>query len=128
MTKKSQKENIESEFKRLNKKINIKLFVLIGIVWSFSPFYEKSQLKTNSIDVTLILCLGLGILYLIVATVKGKNRICEKYNLVCSHCGQTPKAFFAVSTIRSGKCRNCGGELSTQPYNEADVQGDVLEI
>jgi hypothetical protein len=104
-------KNFETDLKKFDKTITLRLFLLLGISVIISYLYERSAIKSNPIDLALILYLVLSIVYSIIATIIGKKNICVKYNLKCPQCGKIPKAIFAVSAMRSGKCPGCGNRF-----------------
>lgn len=103
------------DLKKFDRTITLRLLILLGISLILSFIYERSSFKSITIDLALILYLILSIIYSIIATIIGKNNICIKYNLKCSQCGKVPKAFFAISAMKSGKCPGCGNKLGTYP-------------
>lgn len=113
MDKNANIKNFEMDLKKFDRNITLRLFILLGICLIISYLYERSSFKSNTIDLALILFLILSVVYSIIATIIGKKNICIKYNLKCPQCGKVPKAFFAVSAIRSGKCPGCGNRFGT---------------
>jgi hypothetical protein len=115
MTRGSEIKAFESDLKAVDRKYNLRLFVLLGIMLPLSFLYERSSFKTGVLDATLIVILGGAILSLVIGIAKAKNGVAVRHGLVCPHCHSVPKAFFAVSVMRSGICPKCKQEMNTQP-------------
>ena len=114
MTQDSKVKAFEMDLKGVDRRFNIRLFVLLAIMLSVAFLYERSSLKRGAGDIAFILILGGGILSLIIGIAKAKYRVCEKHGLVCPHCGSVPKAFYAISAMRTGICPRCKGTMDTQ--------------
>ena len=104
----------ESDLKAVDRKYNHRLFVLLGIMLPLSFLYERSSLKTGVFDATLIIILAGGILSLVIGIAKAKNGVAQRHGLVCPYCHSVPKAFFALSVIRSGICPKCKQKMIPQ--------------
>jgi len=113
MTGSSELKSFKSALKTVDNRYSIRLFVGLGIIWPLSVIYERSALKTGILDAAFIVIFIGGLLYLIIGIAKAKAEVCRKYGLECPHCHRVPKAFYAVSTMRSGICPRCKHEINT---------------
>lgn len=107
----------EADLKSVDRRINTLLFLSLGLFLFLSYLYDRSSFKTHQVDLFLIFVLGSLLLGLIIATVKAKSRVCEKYGLICPHCGKTPYALFAVTAMQTGICPRCKKDMRTPSTN-----------
>ncbi len=102
------KKVIEAEFKKVDRYVNIVLFVSLAIMIPISLIlYLKYGNEVNFASIALSICLFGMFAYDIHYTLARKKRICLKHGLVCPHCGKTPIAGVAIRSLESDTCFRC---------------------
>ena len=107
MNKTEAKELIEAEFKKVDRHVNIVLFVSLAIFLPISLINFKYNTGVSVISVALNLGLAGMFAYIIRFSVVHKKRICLKHGLVCPHCGKPPIAGLAIRSLESNTCFRC---------------------
>lgn len=112
MDRKQRIREFERELKAVDQRYNRQLFNFLGVMLIGFVIYKHSPVQHGLIDLAGILMVAGFLAYAIRAVVKGKQDVARKYGVVCSQCGNIPKALFLVHAMKSGKCPYCGGEIS----------------
>jgi hypothetical protein len=80
----------EADLKAIDRRFNTRLFLLLGIGMPLGLLYDRSSFKTGLLDLSFAGIFALALVGLIIGLAHAKNRTCEKYDLVCPHCGKSP--------------------------------------
>ena len=115
MSENSRIEAFEAELKAIDRTFNIRLFVFLAVMLPAVFLCERSSFKSEALDIAFILILVGTISSLVIGIAKAKRRTCDKYGLICPRCRVAPRAFHAISAMRTGVCPRCKEKIGTQP-------------
>lgn len=107
-------ERLDRDLHAVLQRIDLQLMLVIGVgvVMVYLPDYVSMPPVARSIlqGIAVVAMLG-GIVFAIVASVRGKRKVARRYGVVCPSCGFRPKINDIVVTADVGLCPRCHAEL-----------------
>jgi hypothetical protein len=88
-----------------------RLIIFLAVLFAAAYSLEQLHFSSDVLFWGMAFCIGCGVGCTILSVRNGKQKIAEKYGLVCQVCGHRPKPNEIMLTAQVQQCRACGNSL-----------------